>query len=176
MRKPLASLILAAALAAGPSLAKDKQDRTKDTPDAFKQLVQCRQIADNALRLACYDRQAASIELAQSQGDLVIADRQQMKEAQRNLFGYSIPKSALLGTDKGEQLTQVDAVIASARAGSKGGWRLVMEDGSVWDQTDTEVLPVDPRKGDKVVIKRAALGSYLVRIDGQPPIKVRRIQ
>lgn len=180
MQKHVARLFVTglflAGFAANPGSAKESKPEEREAPAAFKDLVACRQIAENAARLACYDRQVASLDQAQSQGDLVVADRKQVKEAQRDLFGYSIPKSNLLGTDKEEPISQLEAVIASVRQAPRGGWRLVLENGSVWDQIDTEVLAVDPRSGGKVVIKRAAFGSYQARINGQPPIKVRRVQ
>ena len=33
-----------------------------------------------------------------------------------------------------------------------------------------------PRRGDTIEIERGALGSYLMQIDGQPPVPVRRIR
>jgi len=176
MRKLAAFLIPLAVVAIAPAAGKEKKSEKRDAPAAFKELVACRQIADSAARLACYDRQVASLEQAQSAGEVVVADRQQVEQAQKGLFGYSIPKSNLLGNEGGGEINQIEAVLASARQFEYGRWRLVMEDGAVWDQVDTETLAVNPRPGAKIVIKRASFGSYTARIGGQPPIKVRRVQ
>lgn len=176
MLKPLACLILALAVIAAPVSAKDKKQARKEAPEAFRQLVACRQIADSAARLACYDRQVAAFEQAESAGEVVLADRKQVEETQRGLFGFAIPGSAILGNENGKELTQVETVVTSARQYEYGRWRITMENGSVWDQIDAEVLAFAPRAGDKAVIKKAAFGSYLVRVAGQPGIKVRQIQ
>lgn len=55
-----------------------------------------------------------------------------------------------------------------------GRWRPTLSDGSVWDQIDTEVIAVDPRKGSKVVIKRASMGGFKASVNGQPSVRVRR--
>ncbi len=180
MRKLVGSLIVTATLVVGalanPLAAKDKKPAKRETPSAFKDLVACRAIADNAARLACYDQQVASLAQAESAGEVVVADRKQAEEAQRGLFGYSIPQTNLLGSEKGEAINQIEATVASARQYDYGRWRMTMEDGSVWDQIGTDVLAFDPHAGDKVVIKRASFGSYAAKVDGQPPIKVRRVQ
>ena len=91
MRKLAAFLIPLAVVAIAPAAGKEKKSEKRDAPAAFKELVACRQIADSAARLACYDRQVASLEQAQSAGEVVVADRQQVEQAQKGLFGYSIP-------------------------------------------------------------------------------------
>lgn len=176
MRKTAAFLIVASILVSGPAVGKDKEAGKRQAPASFKDLVACRQIADNAARLACYDSQVASLEQAESKGEVVVADRKQVEDAQRGLFGYSIPKSNLLGDSKGAQIDKIEVTVASARQYDYGRWRMTMDDGSVWDQIGTEVLAFDPRTGDKVTIKRASFGSYAAKVGGQPSIKVRRVQ
>jgi len=55
-----------------------------------------------------------------------------------------------------------------------GNWILRMQDGAVWRQTDGAVLSRDPRPGSVVVIKKAALGSFMMDIDGQPAVRAHR--
>lgn len=166
------SLLVATVLAAPALEAKDKQD----APDAFRAVIACRQIADEKARLACYDTQVAALDSAQQTGQVVVADRKQVQEAERGLFGFSIPKSPLTSSDA-KPIDQIEATVSTARQYEYGRWRMTMDDGSVWEQVDSaETLAFDPRQGDKVVIKRAAFGSYKARIGGQPAIHVRRVQ
>lgn len=168
-------LLVAAVLAAPALEAKDKQDK-QDAPDAFRAVIACRQIADEKARLACYDAQVAALDTAQQTGQVVVADRKQVQEAERGLFGFSIPKSPLTSSDA-KPIDQIEATVSTARQYEYGRWRMTMDDGSVWEQVDSaETLAFDPRQGDKVVIKRAAFGSYKARIGGQPAIHVRRVQ
>lgn len=174
MRKMIACLTLSLMLTAPSASAKDKKEQ-HEAPDAFKQVVACRQITEDAARLACYDHQVAALDAAEKSGEVIVADQQDVKETQQGLFGFTVPRTPLLGQDA-QPVSQVETVVGSARQDPSGRWRIVMEDGAVWEQVDTEPLAFDPRPGDKVVIKRAAMGSFKARIDGQPPIRVRRVQ
>ena len=49
-----------------------------------------------------------------------------------------------------------------------------LADGSLWIQTDNHALALRPRAGQPVVINRAALGSYMMRVNNQPGVRVRR--
>ena len=176
VQKRITCSIVALLLAANPALANVDKATKREAPATFRDLIACGQIADNVARLTCYDRQIASFEQAESKGDVLVADRNQVEEAQRGLFGYSILKSNLLSGKKGEDINQVEFTVASARQYDYGRWRITMEDGSVWDQIGTDMLAFNPKSGNKVVIKRASFGSYAAKIGGQPPIKVRRVQ
>ena len=56
-----------------------------------------------------------------------------------------------------------------------GGWVLTLEDGARWEQANSTLLGANPRPGSVVVIKRAALGSFKMAVDGGPSMKARRI-
>ena len=49
-----------------------------------------------------------------------------------------------------------------------------MEDGAVWQQIDTTRLPREPKAGQKVKIKVAAMGSYFANVNGQRAIRMKR--
>ena len=57
----------------------------------------------------------------------------------------------------------------------RGGYVLTLQDGSSWSQLDDRPLAVAPRAGDKVLVTRASLGSYMLSVSRQPGIRVRRI-
>lgn len=143
--------------------------------ETLQQLTECRKITDPSARLACYDAASAAIESAETSGDLVVMDRRQIREAKRSLFGFDA--SALNIFDRGsspEIIDNVTLTIDRAYLGDGGKWVLVMDDGQVWRQVDTESVSRDPRKGSKAEIRRAALGSYFLKIDGQRSIRARR--
>lgn len=66
--------------------------------------------------------------------------------------------------------------MAAARLGRDGKWILSLDSGAVWRQTDTETVLRDPRAGSRVVIRAAALGSFLLSVDGQRSFRARREQ
>jgi len=146
-------------------------------PAIIERLFDCRKIEDPAARLSCFDREVAAVEVAAGTDDLVIADREQMKEAKRGFFGLSLPKIKLFGRGDSdeEEITKVEMTLLSASLASGGKWLLLMEDGAQWLQTDNTPVLGSPATGVAVTIERAALGSYIARIGKKRPIRVKRI-
>ena len=139
-------------------------------------LDQCRQIADSAQRLACYDRTAPALVTASKTGEVNIVDRGQLRQARRSLFGFSMPKLPFFSGDQSAADTpdQIDTTIKSARDLGYGKYRIVVTEGdAVWETT--EESNHEPRSGEKIVIRRGPLGSYFLRINGQAGVKGRRV-
>ena len=145
-------------------------------PQAFEALVKCRAIAEDAARLRCFDQAAAALQQAAEKRDIVMIDREQVRQTRRSLFGIEGLRLPFFGhgDEKGEDVSQLDGVIASARDVGNGRWLFHLEDGSTWVQVDDNVIAIWPKAGQKVLIKRAALGSYMMRVNGQPGVRVRR--
>src|SRR6185369_4910390 len=61
------------------------------TPAAMQKLLDCRSIQDGAQRLACYDREATTVDQAINKRDIVLIDKARATQAKRSLFGFSIP-------------------------------------------------------------------------------------
>jgi len=169
-------IMAAASLCAGAAPAKDKAP--PPPPQAWQDMIKCRQIPDSAARLACFDAQVAKLEQATSSGDLVLADREGVRRTNRGLFGFSISLGGLLGGgDKdAEEISAIDTTVTSARQFGYGSWRVTLADGSVWEQIDETKLVFDPKPGNKVHIYKGALGIFRANIDGQRAVKVRRVQ
>ena len=168
--------ILAAAAVATVSVgALAAPKKPQERPEAFEALVRCRAITDNEARLRCFDSAAAGLQQAAERSELVVVDRKQIQETKRSLFGLDIPNlNPFGGSDEGvEEVKSVEGVVASAT--SMGGrWTVRLEDGSTWTQTDYSTLAVAPKRGHKVKITRASLGSYMMRVNGQPGVRAKR--
>jgi len=167
------AMILAAALAlAGGAVAAPKPVASSAVVQG---LLDCRNVADNTTRLACYDKAAAAMESATASGDLVTLDREQRRAARRQAFGFTLPTLSFL--DRGEKVVEADkltATIASASQDALGDWVVRLDDGAVWAQTEPEPLARRPRPGATVVISKGMLGSFFMTIDGQPAGKAKR--
>ena len=178
MRVYLWAGVMAVSVLVGSAVhAKDKTPQPP--PQAWQDMIKCRQISESAPRLACFDAQVAKVEQAAANGDLVLADRESIRRTKRGLFGFGIPGGGLLGEsgDKiAEEISEIDGTVGSARQFGYGLWRITLADGSVWEQTDDAKLVFDPRGGSKVHIYKGALGTYRVNIDGQRALKMRRVQ
>ena len=144
-------------------------------PAQISQLLACRGLPDAAARLACFDRESASVSQSIERKDLVIVDREAVRTARRSLFGFSIPRLGLFGNNDKEEVNQIDGLLAATSHNRDGGYVVTLQDGTVWDQIDDRSLAIEPRAGDKVVVSRATMGSFWLNIRRQPGLRVRRI-
>jgi hypothetical protein len=171
----VSGLMLSRALLASAGLAQEAAT-PPEPPRAIKPLLDCRGIADGTARLACFDREVAAFDTALNQREVVVADREEVTEARRSLFGLSMPTLKLFSGDgdKSEDMDAIEATIASANKGPDRLWRLTLDNGSRWAQTEGKSMVRDPKAGMPVRIRRAVGGSFLANVDGQTAIRVRR--
>lgn len=174
----LGGAALAVASLGGPALAKDPDMKT-ETPALFRQLVDCRAIADATARLACYDARVAELDKAAQTRDIVVADRKEVRQARKGLFGFSLPNIGKLfggGDDEADEVKRVDTTVSTVSTTRAGMLKLVFAEGGTWEQIDTRNFVLRPKHGQKAVITKGSLGSYYVSVDGQPGIKMRRVE
>jgi hypothetical protein len=145
------------------------------TAPATEAVIGCRTLADDAQRLACYDKAVAAMAHAQSSGDLVTLDREQRRTVRRQAFGLSLPALTIFEKgDKPEEVDRLTATVGSAAQTAYGKWVIVLDDGAVWRQTDDTDLLRAPRKGSAVEIRKGVLGSFFVKVDGQAAFRAHR--
>jgi len=162
-------------LAATPA-ALAKKPPEGPPPQQVTNLLACRSITDSTQRLACYDKNAATVGEAVAKRDLVVFDRESVKKTKRGLFGFSIPNLGIFGDeDNAVEIKQIDGKIASTAFNADGGYIFRLADGSRWSQIDSKPIALPPENGDKVVITKGALGSYFLSVAKQPGVKVKRI-
>ena len=170
--------IVATAAVCGSTAAAQQKPQQQERPAAFEALVKCRQIADDDARLACFDAAAAGLQEAADKRELVVVDREQVRKTKRSLFGLDIPNlNPFSGgkDDDEDEVKSIESTVASARREGNGRWLVTLEDGSSWMQTDDNPLALGPRKGNKIKISKAAMGSYMMRVGSQPGVRVKRI-
>jgi len=146
-------------------------------PPALAPMFGCRALTDAAARLACYDSKVAQLETDTAAKKVTVVNQDEIKQARRSLFGFSLPHLSLLdGKAKSDEpdITEIVSKVKQAYQRGDGQWTLVLEDGARWAQTDGMPLRFDAKTGDSVVIRKAALGSYLARIGGQTAIRMQR--
>lgn len=173
------ALILGTAILATGANAQDKEDAITAPPAIYTELVGCKTIADPAQRLACFDEKVAALESATESKQVVIADREQVKEARRGLFGLSLPRIKLFGGDKdeGAEIKEIEVKIASVRSLRGSKWLIRLEDGATWQSTEpSRSTSRSPKKGDSIRIKRGSLGSFTAFVNGsRRGFKVKRV-
>ena len=174
--RPLSAMVAAAgfAFAAAPAAA---QLPAESRAAVLDELVRCRTITAPTERLACFDAAATALDAAERAGDVVVLDRGQMRETRRRLFGLSLPDVPIF--ERGERPEQVDAIettLVSARQRPLGDWIFELADGSVWEQIDNERINASVRPGAPVRVRRAALGSFLLSVNGARSVRASRVR
>ena len=165
------TLSISAAMAIIASAAHAAPSR----PLAIQHVIDCRKLTENAARLSCFDAAVAAMDQAEASGDLVSLDRAQRRAARRQAFGLPLPTLSFL--DRGERPEEADRVVANIASASEdpyGKWTLKLDDGAVWRQIDDTTLDNPPHPGSTVEIRRGALGSFRLKVDGQFPFKAHR--
>jgi len=175
--------MLAALLAAAPAVAMAQRPAAAPPPrpEAFEALIRCRAIAEPEARLQCFDAAAAALQSAQERREVVVVDRAQVREGRRRLFGLALPRIPIFGggdddeeENEADRVDTVEGVVASATQDSLGHWVVTLRDNAVWVQTDNNTLALRPRPDQRVVINRGAMGNFMMRVNNQPGIRVRR--
>ncbi|MEW4467566.1 hypothetical protein AB1K62_07030 [Parasphingorhabdus sp. JC815] len=158
-----------------PALAADNDDNAP--PAVYTDLIACKAMSDTTQRLACYDARVAALEAAETSNQLIIADREQVREARRSVFGLSLPRIKLFDgeAEKGDNVNEIEATIASVHEMRSGKWLFKLEDGALWQQTEARRTRTSPSVGDSVVIKRGSLGSFIAKLNGGRAFKVKRV-
>ena len=175
-----AAMILLSLLAAGaalPALAAKPVSPTANPAAVAQAISDCRKLTDRDARLDCYDKATDAFEQAQASGQVVVVDREQVRAVKRQAFGFSMPSLNLFARGpKEEQVDKVEVKLASARQDPTGKWAMTTDEDAVWRQIDTTELYNPPHAGSTMVIRKAMLGSFFCKVDGQTAIRCARSQ
>jgi len=168
-------LIISAAVAFAVAASGSADAKGREDPSSYQALMNCRTITNSAERLACYDAKAAALDGAEKAGDVVIADREQLRETSKGLFGFGALKLPIIGTRSNlETPDQIEAKIAGARSLGYGKWEIALDNNMRW--RTTEPVPSDPRIGDPVVIRAGAFTSFFIRVRGARGVRGLRVE
>lgn len=149
-------------------------------------LYACAQVTDPTERLACYDRTVAELRGREARQDVVAMDRQQVEQVQRESFGFNLPSLPNIFARRADGSTndQPREEVESAQTMTvtqvrmvAGRTTLTMDTGQVWQFVDTSEITPTRRAPFRVTIRRAALGSFIMSIEGSNRgYRIRRIQ
>ena len=166
-------------LAVTPATAQEGKGYLPTKADPLKDLLACKAIAQVTDRVSCYDEATSRLERARADREIVLVTREEVREAQRGLFGLAGPETKLL--DEVEDHSETDRSFREMTGTIAGigrnrhGLVLRLGDGAVWEQTDKVYLG-DVNVGDSIIITRAALGSYMAKVGGGRGARVRRVK
>ncbi|CAH0351920.1 hypothetical protein BH11PSE5_BH11PSE5_11220 [soil metagenome] len=175
MRFAFGAGALATCLAIGPVQAAAPKYGPK--PEIFSRLLDCRTVATESARLACYDKEVAAMDQAAKDDEVVVLDKEGLRKTRRSLFGFSLPNLPFLGGDgdegKRSESSLIEAKIAAVQSLGNGRYALKLDDGALW-QTTEELFNRVPKVDMPIVIKRAAMGSFMATIGGRG-VRIKRV-
>src|SRR5687768_15502190 len=117
----IVAIVALAALASAPALAKPKAQDARSNA-LIQGLSACRSVADEKARLDCYDQASARLAEAVDKRELVVMDRQEIRETRRSLFGFSVPNIPLFRGEAGGDDGKLETTIAGASRLEGGKW------------------------------------------------------
>jgi hypothetical protein len=170
------------------------------TPAAFAtsvdlktQLQSCQQISDEEQRLSCFDQIVAqlnirseAIPVAEPSGNLTtlaptrVAETTavthqaaattavETQQSVKDEFGLKKP-------DPVDELQEISSVVKSTALDKRKKLLITLENGQQWQQIDQGYIRI--KAGDRCMVKRGAIGSYLLGVEGiTKTIRVRRVE
>ena len=165
-------------LFAGVSLAKDKPS-LDDLKSPLSALYDCSSIEQNDSRLACYDKVAKSLQMAEQKKEIVAIDAQSAKKLKKEAFGFNLPSLPKLGLPSfGGDDDKPEALVAAIKSVRKGGAGYIfeLENGQIWQQSNGSFNYMP--KGDlTATIKPASMGSFKISVNnGKTTVRGMRVR
>jgi hypothetical protein len=164
--------VVAAGLTVSPAFAKSAE------PAAIRDVLACLGVPESASRLACFERSATALAKASGDGDVVVLDRDAIRKTKRDLFGFSVSTTKILDEKSGSRdpdLDEITSTVASVSTNGEGYFIISLVNGGRWEQLAPGHFGRAPRAGMAVTIRRAAFGSYKMKIGEAPAVKARRV-
>lgn len=165
---------------------------TEDTsPISTDAVYACAALSDDGARLACYDDAVGRLKAAEESGEVTTITKAEVEAVERDAFGFSMPSLPKLtmprfgrgqaetepGRDADNQLQRITVAITDVKSSKHRGLTVSLENGQVWQQSDTRSVYYSSKKGAKEAeIRRAAMGSFVMKLDGGTAFRVKRLK
>lgn len=162
-------------------------------------LFACQANTDDAARLLCFDAAVNALASAKVETRVTLS-RDQVETLEQDAFGFNLPSlkqmRSLLGSgtsddvggdedaksekEDAKPLDRVTLQVERWETFNRGRYRFYLTNGQVWSQTGSDKLFL-PRKSENgvvdVEIRKAALGSFLLKVNGKGrSVRVRRTE
>lgn len=156
--------VVAVSALAAPAVAQQ-------APAPLAAIDACRAIADNAQRLACFDRAAAALSASVKSRDVLVVDRETLVKERRRQFGRARKDDPALSVARIPDPVELKGKILAVQP--VGQFLTISVEGvGVWRTTEGTFQP--PKPGAEARITRGTLGGYILNY-GSRALRARRI-
>ncbi len=164
-----------------PLAAQNTGNSEASDTDYLEALKSCQTLSEDSARLACFDKAVGSIVTANAAGEVQVVDKDDVEKTRRSLFGFALPKIALFGGDDDSEEGKkkrnlLETTITSVSYRSRKVIFFTTEEGATWRISNAPPRLRTIKTGQSVVLKKAAMGSFFIRIDGQLGVKGVRVK
>ncbi len=175
--------------------AQSGQNPANAAVSPLEPIYACADKTNPTERLACFDAAVATIRAKEAKSEIVTFDKQRVEKVRREAFGFSLPSLPKLGFPAfggGPKVDSKDQSVAAAPAEadieeqsftvvstreSAGRVVITLENGQVWRLTEAGELNAAKRPPYKVKIRTAAMGSFILTVEGRNKgYRVRRVE
>ncbi len=178
----VASLPIALLFSGPAAIAQDAPASDSEQAGYLERIKNCQTIENDAERLACFDTSVASMVSATESGEVQVLNQQDVEKTRRSLFGFNLPNLSIFGgsDDDSKEAKQkrnlLETKITSVHYANSNEIFFVTEEGATWRISNAPKRLRTVEVGQTVVFKRAAMGSFFIRINGQTGVKGRRVR
>lgn len=169
--------------AAGAVLAIPSAALAQEDPNAALRIMrECAKIDDPAARHACYDNNFRHTDAATSALEPTPSEVPQPRSVPivRNGESRSVTDSArppLRPPPPNSASVRATSSVTAVAEKAPGTYLLTLEDGTQWEFAQSMGVSYNsPRRGSVVQVQAGTLGSHRLRVDGQQPVRVRRVR
>lgn len=175
-------------IAAGAAITVISMPAAAQVPDnvVLNIMRECAKIDDPTARLACYDNNIRSAggnpRSVPGQGPVVNGGSAPGASSRSGAGGFGAedirtPDRFLSNEARGNGPDSVTSRVTTAQQREPGVYIVTLEDGAQWQFAEAVSRSFRaPKKGSNVKIERASLGSFLMVVDGQAAVRVRRVR
>ena len=160
-------------------------------PASTDAVYACAALEADTERLACYDAAVGRLKAAEEAGEVTTVTKTEIEKVEREAFGFSMPSLPTLTMPKfgrsasdGDsdrsaegELQTITAAVTNVSVSKINGLRVTLENGQIWQQTDSRKIYYSKKKGVKdAEVRRAAMGSFMMKLDGGSAFRVKRLK
>lgn len=145
-------------------------------------MERCDGIADRMARLDCFDRLSQQMKAERARPEPAAAPpkaaRRAPPPAPPTLTGFgseTVKAPRVARPDAPKPVTAQTMVVADVRQVGPGYWQFTLADGARWRGDELRPTFQPPRKGERITIRRGAMGAYYLDARHQPTMRVVRI-